>query len=406
MTDLEKVLAFVDEDEGPELNISPAEPGGSSKHGVSMTVLREWRKKRGMSPPTMTDMSNVNSVLAAVIYSEVFAAPIRFNELHSGVNYRLLDISINLGLGGARVVLTEVLGRPVSSYSDDVIASLNALDPHDAILKLGAAWLHYKKVNGGWEKYGRGWSARAVRAEARALSMINTETTTMSWRLAGGITTLLAQVNEAFPHRRKDSDGGIGDARHQAERTSDHNPYIKVNGVGVVRAYDFTHAPETGFDAYAFAAMLLKNKDPRVRYVISNYKIASGKGGPSPWVWRPYNVPPNSNPHDHHTHVSLTELPAEFDSTKPWDLSSMAEAAVAHADAANNYVTPPPTLRVGSRGDLVKEMQRAIGLTGKNVDGFFGAGTKLALIAFQTKHGLKPIDGICGPGTWKVIRAK
>lgn len=404
MTDLEKVLAFVDEDEGPELNISPAEPGGSSKHGVSMTVLREWRKKRGMSPPTMDDMRAINSVLAATIYSEMFALPIRFYDLHSGVNYRLLDISINLGLAGARVVLAEVLGvDKVASYSDGVIASINALDSRDAILKLGAAWLHYKKINGGWEKYGRGWSARAVRAEARALSMIKTETTTMSWRLAEGITTLLAQVNGAYPHRRKDSDGGIGDERHQAERTSDHNPYIKVNGIGVVRAYDFTHAPETGFDAYAFAAMLLKNKDPRVRYVISNGKIASGKGGPSPWVWRPYHGP---NKHDHHTHVSLTELPAEFDSTKAWDLSSMTAIADAHADAANNYVTPPPTLRVGSRGDLVKEMQAAIGLTGKNVDGFFGAGTKLALIAFQTKHGLKPIDGICGPGTWKVIRAK
>jgi hypothetical protein len=110
----------------------------------------------------------------------------------------------------------------------------------------------------------------------------------MAWRLAKSIKTLLDQVNAEDPHRRKDSDGGIGDAAH-ASRSSDHNPYIVVKGQGVVRAFDFTHAPETGFDAYAFAEMLLKNKDPRVRYVISNRKIASGKDGPSPWKWRPYS---------------------------------------------------------------------------------------------------------------------
>ena len=72
----------------------------------------------------------------------------------------------------------------------------------------------------------------------------------MAWRLAKSIKTLLDQVNAENPHRRKDSDGGIGDAAH-ASRSSDHNPYIVVKGQGVVRAFDFTHAPETGFDEHA-----------------------------------------------------------------------------------------------------------------------------------------------------------
>jgi len=95
----------------------------------------------------------------------------------------------------------------------------------------------------------------------------------MNWRVAKSLEILLADVNKYAPHRRKDSDGSIGDARHQAERTSDHNPYIVLNGIGIVRARDFTHAPETGFDAYAFAEMLRLNKDSRIRYIISNKKI-------------------------------------------------------------------------------------------------------------------------------------
>jgi hypothetical protein len=220
----------------------------------------------------------------------------------------------------------------------------------------------------------------------------------MAWRLAKAIKTLLDQVNAENPHRRKDSDGGIGDAAH-ASRGSDHNPYIVVKGQGVVRAFDFTHAPETGFDAYAFAEMMLKNKDPRVRYIISNRKIASGKSGPQPWTWRPYS---GKNPHNHHTHVSVTEDEAEFDNPKSWNLGGLVAEAAALAPEANNYVPPPATLRIKARGELVKRLQAGIGLKGAQVDGWFGADTEGALKLFQKEHGLSE-DGIAGPQVWDAI---
>lgn len=220
----------------------------------------------------------------------------------------------------------------------------------------------------------------------------------MAWRLAKSIKTLLDQVNSENPHRRKDSDGGIGDAAH-ASRSSDHNPYIVVKGQGVVRAYDFTHAPETGFDAYAFAEMLLKNKDPRVRYIISNRKIASGKSGPDAWKWRQYS---GKNPHNHHTHVSVTEDEAEFDNPKSWNLGGLVDESAAQAPEANNYIPPPATLRIKARGELVKRMQAAIGLKGAQVDGWFGSDTEKALKAFQVSHDLVG-DGVCGPQCWEAI---
>lgn len=219
------------------------------------------------------------------------------------------------------------------------------------------------------------------------------------WRLANSIKALLAQVNEVAPHRRKDSDGGIGNAEHAA-RNSDHNPYIVVRGEGVVRAFDFTHAPETGFDAYAFAAMLFKNKDQRIRYIISNGRIASGRGGPEPWVWRKYT---GKNKHDHHTHVSVTEAEFEFDAPAKWDFAGFGDAVAAYAPMANSFVVPPATLRLKSRGDLVKKMQVALGLSAAEADGYFGPKTEAALIAFQKAHGIGA-DGICGPATWKLLK--
>lgn len=220
-----------------------------------------------------------------------------------------------------------------------------------------------------------------------------------SWRIAHSLEKLLTQVNEEFPHRRKDSDGGIGDERHQAERTSDHNPYIVLNGVGIVRAYDFTHTPETGFDSYAFAETLRVEQDHRVRYIISNRRIASGAGGPSPWSWRKYN---GVNPHDHHAHVSVSESVVLFDDDKPWSLHGLDSQIEYHASEASTFVAPPATLRIGSRGELVKTLQRVLGI---KVDGYFGRGeTYPALWKYQKANNLSA-DGVCGPQTWKFINS-
>ena len=51
------------------------------------------------------------------------------------------------------------------------------------------------------------------------------------------------------------------------------------------------------------------------------------------------------------------------------------------------------TLRVGSRGDGVKQMQRKLGIA---ADGVFGPGTAKAVKAWQEANGLTP-DGVIGP---------
>lgn len=134
----------------------------------------------------------------------------------------------------------------------------------------------------------------------------------MAWRLAKSLEKLREQVKVLAPKRSKESDGSIGDEAH-ASRSSDHNPYIKDKGVGVVRAIDITHDPKGGLDSYALAEVLRKNADKRIRYIISNRKIAN-PGAP----WRKYS---GSNPHDHHVHISVSESKSLYDDASPWDLS-------------------------------------------------------------------------------------
>ena len=57
------------------------------------------------------------------------------------------------------------------------------------------------------------------------------------------------------------------------------------------------------------------------------------------------------------------------------------------------------TVRQGSRGDAVRQLQELLGIT---ADGIFGPITKAAVKEYQTANGLKA-DGIVGPLTWAAL---
>jgi hypothetical protein len=218
----------------------------------------------------------------------------------------------------------------------------------------------------------------------------------MTWRLAKSLETLRSQVNEAYPKRSKSSDGSIGDAAH-ASRSSDHNPWVKDGKTGVVTAIDITHDPNDGFDSYAFAEMLRKNRDPRIKYVISNYRIYAGAGGPSPWTWRKYT---GSNPHNHHVHISVDSNKTDYDDTKPWKIDGLD----AKHPPEKPYIPPPKTLKKGDKGDLVKVLQEYLCEHGVRVvvDSDFGSDTQKAVKAFQKSVKIMA-DGIVGPHTWEKL---
>lgn len=218
----------------------------------------------------------------------------------------------------------------------------------------------------------------------------------MAWRVAKSLDVLLRQINGLSSNRDRGWDGSIGDAEH-ASRSSDHNPWVKDNGTGIVTARDFTHDPDHGIDSQTLADSLLASRDGRIKYVISNGRIASGSDGPLPWTWRPYT---GSNRHDHHFHISVKASKNFYDDDREWALNlEMPEEKVS---------APPvkslPTLRKGSQGQDVKKLQLLLNNKGANLlaDGDFGTVTRNAVITFQKAHNLVA-DGVVGGYTWKAL---
>lgn len=201
----------------------------------------------------------------------------------------------------------------------------------------------------------------------------------MAYRLCYALVTLRSQINVAFPHRSKVSDGWIGDAAHSS-RKSDHNP----NSAGVVCAIDVTHDPSNGCNSRTIAESLRNGRDSRIGYVISAGKIFSSTR--SPWIWRTYN---GSNGHYKHVHVSARQVSSLYDNGASWNISGVKD-----------FVEGDRALRLGDRGADVAWVQRVLGI---NNDGIFGPATEAAVKAFQSSKGLTA-DGIVGTQTWAALR--
>ncbi|MEV1064354.1 hypothetical protein [Streptomyces sp. NPDC050263] len=138
----------------------------------------------------------------------------------------------------------------------------------------------------------------------------------MSWRVANSLETLKAQLDTRFPGRSIAADGSIGDAAHQTRgNDSDHNPWF---GPGIVTARDFTHDPAHGLDIQLVADQLLGSRDPRIKYVIANRRIADNRS----WQWGSYGGP---NPHEAHFHLSVV-ADSRCDESQSWSLPILGEA--------------------------------------------------------------------------------
>lgn len=91
-------------------------------------------------------------------------------------------------------------------------------------------------------------------------------------------------------------------------------------------------------------------------------------------------------------------------------LTARAKAAVSRIEGfVLTGEAPPsnarPVLRRGSTGSAVGDLQRLLRQLGLMlaVDDEYGAGTEVAVAAFQTQQRLSPVDGIVGKETWTAL---
>ena len=216
----------------------------------------------------------------------------------------------------------------------------------------------------------------------------------MTWRVAESLVQLRKQIDVASPKRDKSSDGTIGDTHH-ASRSSDHNPWVKHNGMGIVTALDITHDPHHGVDCNLIAARLIRSGDTRLKYIIFARQIWNPDKSAG---WRKYT---GANPHTKHMHVSVKASPDEFDSVRVWEIGELKP------DLSQAKIVAKPLLKQDSTGpDVVMMKDKLISSITqmlRNEGDNYGVATKIFVEAFQKSVGLGA-DGKVGTYTWEKLK--
>lgn len=219
---------------------------------------------------------------------------------------------------------------------------------------------------------------------------------------APALVTLNAELNKAYPSRDKTSDGWIGDPSHAA-RKSDHNPDYSAKGV--VRARDID---KDGIDCNRLLQILIQ--DRRTNYVIFNGFIYSRQYGFKKRVYT------GTNKHTKHLHVSLRHGTQYENSTTSWGIADTTPAktitgkgsAPAFPLPRGSYFGPKeggPESVSGyfSFGASLAQWQAQMQARGWAItpSGRYDSTTEKVAGQFQAEKGLKPVDKLIGPATWK-----
>lgn len=178
----EKTLAAILISEDSTLNVAKSEPGGASKYGVSVDFLTDYYiSNKFATKATVADVSRLTADDATKIYDKMILDFLHFDDLPGGVDYRLADITVNLGRSGGPALLQLCLNIwPLTAVMDDnTMQHVHNTEPKALIMALSAAWLAKKHESPNWgpgpatsRGYGHGWTNRNISATAMALSMV------------------------------------------------------------------------------------------------------------------------------------------------------------------------------------------------------------------------------------------
>lgn len=120
----------------------------------------------------------------------------------------------------------------------------------------------------------------------------------------------------------------------------------------------------------------------------------SNRGKPSPYAFA------GTDAYTKGKYVADSVYSADTRDRQAGTMSMLSRISTVQTTDTSNLPRHRPSLRQGSSGQAVKELQRLLGIT---VDGGFGPNTKNAVIKFQRSKGLTA-DGVVGADTWAQLR--
>lgn len=145
--------------------------GGMTNLGVTIRVWEEWVGH----PVSEKEMRNLTPLMVKALYKRKYWDACRADELISGVDYCVFDVSVNSGVGRAVKLLQQTIGVTVDGgFGPATLAAVkkaeeNSVELIEAYCTKRLEFLQSLKT---FDTFGRGWSRRVEEVKDKALKML------------------------------------------------------------------------------------------------------------------------------------------------------------------------------------------------------------------------------------------
>ena len=148
----------------------PQDPGGTTNLGVTQKTWEEWVGH----PVTDKEMRSLTPLMVSALYKRKYWDASRCDDLVSGVDYCVFDISVNSGVGRAIKLLQSSVGATPDGGFGSITSALVKKaeeDPERLIELLSAKRLEFMQSLKAFPVFGKGWSRRVAEVKEKALEM-------------------------------------------------------------------------------------------------------------------------------------------------------------------------------------------------------------------------------------------
>lgn len=161
----ELALTYVLVHEGGYVNDAD-DAGGPTNKGITQGVYDAKRRKNGQQP---RPVRAITAAEVAEIYHDQYWVPIRGDALPVGLDYVVFDYGVNSGTGRAIKDLQKTLGVKADGVIGEMtlaaVAEREVVELIEAYIARRMKFLQSikaRKGQGGWPKFGRGWTRRVL----------------------------------------------------------------------------------------------------------------------------------------------------------------------------------------------------------------------------------------------------
>ena len=170
-SNFESIIAWLMEMEGGYAN-HPRDPGGCTKYGITLATMRRYLKPAA----TCSDVRQLSLDQAEAIYRKGYWAPVKGDDLPSGVDAVVFDFGVNSGPNTAAQYLQRVLAIKADGVIGPItLAEARRQPPAWVVDRLIGERLAYLQSLKTWSIFGRGWQRRLDGLKALANELMRME---------------------------------------------------------------------------------------------------------------------------------------------------------------------------------------------------------------------------------------